>query len=147
MPPELSKTDDLSAWTQKVLPTRLEAIRESGQEILARMQKAGYRDDERFAVHLALEESLVNAMKHGNLMDPSRSVQLSYRISPSRVEIRVLDEGDGFDPCTIPDPTCESNIFKPCGRGIMLMRSYMDEVEFSKSGKEVRMVKHHRPQR
>lgn len=145
MPTEASKTDDLGAWTEKILPTNLAGIRESERDLLARLAAVGYDEDHRFAVRLAFEEAMVNAMKHGNKMDPSRSVTLSYRVSPERVEIRVADEGPGFDPGGVPDPTADENLNKPCGRGIMLMRCYMDEVAYSSSGKEVRMVKYRQP--
>ncbi len=145
MPTEAPRTDDLGAWTEKVLPTDLAMIRESERDLLARLAAAGYDEDHRFAVRLAFEEAMVNAMKHGNKMDPSRSVTLSYRVSPERVEIRVADEGPGFNPGSVPDPTADENLNKPCGRGIMLMRCYMDEVAYSTSGKEVRMVKYRQP--
>jgi len=145
VPTEASKTDDLGAWTEKILPTDLAGIRESERDLLARLAAVGYDEDHRFAVRLAFEEAMVNAMKHGNKMDPSRSVTLSYRVSPERVEIRVADEGPGFDPGGVPDPTADENLNKPCGRGIMLMRCYMDEVAYSSSGKEVRMVKYRQP--
>jgi serine/threonine-protein kinase RsbW len=145
VPTEASKTDDLGAWTEKILPTDLAGIRESERDLLARLAAVGYDEDHRFAVRLAFEEAMVNAMKHGNKMDPSRSVTLSYRVSPERVEIRVADEGPGFNPGSVPDPTADENLNKPCGRGIMLMRCYMDEVAYSSSGKEVRMVKYRQP--
>jgi len=132
-------------WTEKVLPTRLECIRDPEREVVSRLRDLGYDEDHRFAVRLALEEALVNAMKHGNRMDPARRVVLAYRLSPERVEIRVRDEGAGFDPGMVPDPTRDENLQRPCGRGIMLMRSYMDEVSFVCSGQEVQMVKHRKP--
>ena len=146
MPQDPPKPDgpatDSGQWIEKVLPTRLEAIRETEREVLTRLRELGYDEDQRFAVRLALEEALVNAMKHGNRMDPNRSVRLWYRTSPEQAEIRVADEGAGFDPGQIPDPTVDENLYKPCGRGIMLMRCYMDEVAYSSTGREVRMVKY-----
>jgi serine/threonine-protein kinase RsbW len=132
-------------WTEKVLPTRIEAIREPECEVITLLCRLGYDEDLRFAIRLALEEALVNAMKHGNRMDPSRSVRLKYRASPECVEIRVRDEGPGFDPCVVPDPTVDENLRRPCGRGIMLMRSYMDRVSYSCGGNEVHMVKYRKP--
>lgn len=137
--------DDLDAWTEKVLPTDLAAIRPTERDVLMRLRELSYDDDHLFAVRLALEEALVNAMKHGNKLDPSRSVRVSYRVLPERVEIRVTDEGGGFDPGVIPDPTSDENLDKPCGRGVMLMRCYMDEVTYSPAGNEVFMVKHRQP--
>ena len=145
MPSRFPETDLGPGWTEKVLPTRLDCIREPEREVVARLRDLGYNEDLRFAVRLAIEEALVNAMKHGNRMDPSRQVVLAYRVSPERVEIRVRDEGPGFNPDVIPDPTCDENLHRPCGRGIMLMRSYMDEVSFACSGQEVQMVKYRKP--
>ncbi len=135
------ETDDLSGWTERTLPTSLAAIRDPEREVITRLAECGFDEDQRFAVRLAFEEALVNAMKHGNRMDPARKVRLTYRISPERIEIRVADEGGGFNPNGVPDPTCDENLQRPCGRGIMLIRAYMDEVCFSPSGNEIRMVK------
>ncbi|HUS44646.1 MAG TPA: ATP-binding protein [Phycisphaerae bacterium] len=139
------KTDDLGAWTERVLATDLAEIRAAERDVLTRLRELAYDDDHLFAVRLAFEEALVNAMKHGNQLDPSRSVRIAYRISPERVEIRVADEGTGFNPGVVPDPTSDENLEKPCGRGIMLMRCYMDKVEFSPQGNEVFMVKNRQP--
>ena len=145
MPAGAPQTDDLGPWTEKVLPTTLSAVRQTEREVLGLLCDLGYDEDHLFAVRLALEEALVNAMKHGNGFDPERSVFVWYRASPERVEIRVADEGGGFDPDTVPDPTADENLERPCGRGIMLMRCYMDRVAFSPEGNEVSMVKHREP--
>jgi serine/threonine-protein kinase RsbW len=137
-------SDDRTPWVEKVLPTRLDAIRETEHELHARLLELGYDAEEWFAVRLAVEEAIVNAMKHGNRMDPARRVRAAYRISPEKAELRIADEGAGFDPCQVPDPTADENLQKPCGRGIMLMRSYMDEVAFNECGTEVYMVKYHK---
>jgi serine/threonine-protein kinase RsbW len=146
VPSRSPDTDSAYPWTERVLPTRLEAIREAEGDLLDRLEDLGYDEDTQFAIRLAFEEALVNAMKHGNRMDPSREVQLAYRVAPDRAEIRVRDEGTGFSPQCIPDPTTDENLQRPCGRGIMLMRSYMDCIEYSSYGKEVYMVKYRLPQ-
>lgn len=140
MPSETSKND--TSWTEVELPTRLESIREAERKVLGLLKSHAYSEDDVFAVRLAFEEALINAMKHGNRMDPDLNVHLAYRVTPECVEIRVADEGCGFDPCCVPDPTCDENLARPCGRGVMLMRSYMDEVEFSSGGNQVHMVKY-----
>jgi serine/threonine-protein kinase RsbW len=145
VPPRSPDTDSAYPWIEKVLPTRLEAIRDAEGDVMDRLERLGYDEDHQFAIRLAFEEALVNAMKHGNGMDPSRKVTLAYRVSPECIQIHVRDEGTGFDPCCVPDPTTDENLQRPCGRGIMLMRSYMDTVRYDCRGKEVQMVKFRRP--
>ena len=98
-------------------------------------------DQEVFSVRLALEEALVNAIKHGNEMDRSKKVHVSYRLSGDCLEVRITDEGKGFDPADVPDPTAIENLERPCGRGLMLMRHYMTEVEYNATGNSVSMTK------
>lgn len=105
------------------------------------MKRFGYDDDTCFAVKLAIEESVVNAMRHGNKFDPRLKVKVRYEVTDREVRIHVHDEGRGFDPAKVPDPTREENLAKPHGRGIMLMRAYMDEVAYTESGTEVILVK------
>ena len=94
-----------------------------------------------FCIKLALEEALVNAIKHGNQMDRSKKVHISYRLLADRFEIHIADEGPGFDPSDVPDPTALENLERPCGRGLMLMRHYMSEVAFHGRGNCVCMTK------
>jgi len=141
VPARAPDTDNTYPWTEKVLPTQLEAIHDAECDLMDRLDQLGYDEDHQFAIRLAFEEALVNAMKHGNRMDPARKVTLAYRVSPECIQIRVRDEGTGFDPGGVPDPTTDENLQRPCGRGIMLMRSYMDRVQFACCGKEVRMTK------
>jgi serine/threonine-protein kinase RsbW len=140
------KSVAVADWTEKVLSTTLDEIRDVEAEIIRLMEQQGYDEDQRFAVRLASEEALVNAMKHGNNMDPVRKVLLRYLVLSERVEIYVCDEGKGFNPDGVPDPTSGENLHKPCGRGIMLMRSYMDNVSYDKSGCHVHMIKYRRGQ-
>ena len=145
MPSRPPDTDPAHPWTEKVLPTQLEAIRDAEGDVMARLEEFGYDEDLQFAIRLAFEEALVNAIKHGNRMDPARKVSLAYRVSPECIEIRIRDEGEGFNPHIVPDPTVDENLQRPCGRGIMLMRSYMDTVQYACRGKEVQMIKYRRP--
>jgi len=94
-----------------------------------------------FSVKLALEEALVNAIKHGNQMDRTKKVRIVYQLHADRFEIRISDDGTGFDPCDVPDPTAFENLERPCGRGLMLMRHYMTEVAFNDRGNGVTMSK------
>jgi serine/threonine-protein kinase RsbW len=101
--------------------------------------RAGERDI--FSIKLALEEALVNAIKHGNQLDRGKKVTVAYRVQPDRFEITITDEGPGFDPADVPDPTAVENLERPCGRGLMLMRHYMNEVQYTSGGNTVFMVK------
>jgi serine/threonine-protein kinase RsbW len=92
-----------------------------------------------FSIRLALEEALINAIKHGNQLDKSKKVSISYRLVEGRFEVHISDEGVGFDPNDVPDPTAIENLERPCGRGVMLMRYYMDEVSYTGGGNTVSM--------
>ena len=124
-----------------VIPSEFEAARSVEKLVLDELSKHGYNDSDTFAVKLALEESLNNAIRHGNRGDAHKSIEIFYEVSPQRVDISITDEGPGFNPCCVPDPTTDENLEKPCGRGIMLMRFYMDEVAYEAGGSRVRMVK------
>ncbi len=106
-------------------------------------QLADCQFDEReiFAIKLALEEALVNAIKHGNRMDPSKRVHIRYHITPHRCDIGIADEGRGFDPGAVPDPLAEENLDRPSGRGLFLMRHYMTEVTYHPPGNRLTMCK------
>ena len=109
---------------------------------------AGLDDDSLHWVSVAVRESVVNAIKHGNRHDESKRVVVEFTPvpaqDPTELVIRVEDEGEGFDPEEIADPLAPENILKSSGRGIFFMRSFMDEVDVrrrAERGMEVRMVK------
>ncbi|UCG33168.1 MAG: ATP-binding protein [Phycisphaerales bacterium] len=130
--------------TTMVIQNKLAAAREPEQAILEQARRHGYSNDACFAIRLALEEALTNAIKHGNGGDPSKRVTIRYSIGPEEAVICVADEGTGFEPCKVPDCTTPERISLPDGRGIMLMRAYLDEVTFSERGNEVRLLKRNR---
>jgi serine/threonine-protein kinase RsbW len=94
-----------------------------------------------FSIKLALEEALVNAIKHGNQLDPDKRVVVSYQVTTERVDIWITDEGPGFNPDEVPDPTAIENIERPCGRGLLLMRGFMNGVHYNGKGNTVHMWK------
>lgn len=98
-------------------------------------------EHEVFSIKLALEEALVNAIKHGNQMDRAKKVRIAYQFLADRLNVQITDEGCGFDPCDVPDPTAFENLERPCGRGLMLMRHYMTDVAFNERGNSVAMSK------
>jgi len=112
------------------------------EQILAEIRAKSYTTEDIFAVNLAFEEAFTNAVKHGNKMDPKKHVQIDYFVDTEKVEIWITDEGQGFDPSKIPDPRSGKNLYKPEGRGLLLIRSYMDVVEYNRKGNSLRMVRY-----
>ena len=123
------------------IPSEFGAGRDVQERILADVQRHGFSTDSTFAIRIALEEAMVNAIKHGNRLDPAKKVHVESRVTPKRAEITIEDEGPGFDRSSIPDPTDEEHLDKPSGRGILLIEAYMDGVEWSRGGRRLRMVK------
>lgn len=98
-------------------------------------------DDEVYGKYmLSVVECVNNAIVHGNKLDKNKKVHIHYHINNQRIEVTVTDEGDGFDPDSLPDPTAEENIEKECGRGIFLMRNLSDELTFEDNGRRVTMI-------
>lgn len=128
-------------FTDVVIPSDTAEARRLQDEIEQQLHARQATDQEVFSVRLALEEALVNAIKHGNQMDRTKKVHISYRFLLDRFEVRISDEGEGFDPEDVPDPTAIENLERPCGRGLMLMRHYMTEVEYNQRGNSVSMAK------
>ena len=101
-------------------------------------------DDSAHYVSVAIRESVVNAIKHGNRGDTAKRVAVEFLLHPGALEVTVQDEGPGFDPGLVPSPLEEENLLKADGRGIFFMRSFMDEVSYAfptRGGTVVRMVK------
>jgi serine/threonine-protein kinase RsbW len=105
---------------------------------------AGFGEEEQIKIEMAVHESLINAIWHGNKKDPTKRVWLKFQIFDDRLEIRVRDQGTGFDPDAVPDPLAKPNLLKASGRGIFLIRAYVDEFHVRSapgSGTEVTLVK------
>ena len=116
------------------IPSDTAKGREVQEQIVGGMESRGYSPRDVFGVRLALEEALVNAIKHGNKMDPDKVVNVKWEIDEEHVRVVIEDQGEGFLVQDVPDPTDEENLDKPGGRGIMLMRSFMSVVEYNESG-------------
>ncbi|MEI8195586.1 MAG: ATP-binding protein, partial [Phycisphaerae bacterium] len=136
----LQKANDLP-WTSLAFGSCLDRARGVEEQILQSCRTNGFTDHDIFALKLALEEALVNACKHGNCMDPHKQIKVQYRITPQRADITIEDEGHGFNPGEVPDPTSPENLETCHGRGILLMRAYMSNVVFNPSGNRVTLTK------
>lgn len=111
-------------------------------------RRLGFDEDSMHWVGVAVRESVINAIKHGNQNDRSKLVHVEFTSSsspePGELSVRIRDEGDGFDPDSLADPLAPENMLKSSGRGIFLMRNFMDDVELRRApegGMEVLMVK------
>lgn len=131
-------------WHEIIIPSTPRARQETEATIIKTLGERGFSDEARFSVKLAMEEAVTNAIKHGNRFDKEKRVFIRYRCNDTTFTLSVRDEGGGFDPARVPDPTAPENLMLPYGRGIMLMNAYMDKVEFSPTGNEVTMVKENR---
>lgn len=123
------------------IPSTTDEAHRIQQGILELLEAHRFSDRDIFAIKLAIEEAIVNAIKHGNQMDPNKRVHISFRVDEDVFYIRVRDEGSGFDPDQVPDPTQEEYLERPSGRGLLLMRHYMNEVHFLEGGTVVFMWK------
>ena len=130
-----------SALTRVIVPSIIDRIRHAEADILRRMTDHQYSEEDTFAIKLALEEALINAMRHGNRGDPAKFVELRYFVGNDRIVLSILDQGEGFDPGQLPDPTSDENLDKPSGRGVMLIRAYMTDVRFCGRGNEIWMMR------
>ncbi len=126
---------------ERVISNDPTAARQVLDEMLAQLEARHWQQRDIFAVHLATEEALVNAMHHGNGFDAEKNVHFVCLLGGDRVRIEITDEGRGFDPAALPDPTCDDHLHTPCGRGVMLMKAFMSRVEFNALGNGVTMEK------
>jgi serine/threonine-protein kinase RsbW len=124
-----------------VIPSDPAEARRIQDDIERALHACKFEERDIFSIRLALEEALVNAIKHGNQMDRNKKVFISYSVSPERFEIGIVDEGKGFDPEDVPDPMAPENLERPCGRGLLLMKHYMTEVTYHPPGNRLSMCK------
>lgn len=112
--------------------------------ILSSMDSCGYSDDAIRKMKISLTELIVNAILHGNKKDFSKKVIMGHIVDKSKAVISIMDEGSGFNPNTIPDPTLPENLIKDCGRGLFIVRHYVDSLIFNDKGNRVTIIKYHR---
>ena len=130
--------------TELKLPSRLGAVAEAATAIAEFLSRTGIGEEAAFGIDMALREGIANAIIHGNKLDETKSVRVNVTKSPDSLEIEVRDQGQGFNPETVSDPTTAENILKTSGRGIFFMRNFMDQVEWSvlpEGGTLLRMIK------
>ena len=122
----------------------VQKVEQTAEEYAAR---AGFDEDTAPNIAMAVREAAVNAVLHGNAYDPNKEITASFETTAESLIIRISDQGAGLDPETIPDPLAPENILRGSGRGIFLIRAFMDEVNFRQlhPGLELTLIKHRTP--
>ena len=126
------------------LDSTLETVDNAEQTASRIATESGFGDEEVMQISMAVREAAVNAVLHGNAYDPEKKVKLEFERTPQDLVITIRDQGKGLDPEKIPDPLAPENLLKTSGRGIFLIRSFMDSVEInpSQTGTEIKLIKH-----
>jgi serine/threonine-protein kinase RsbW len=120
-----------------------EEMEKAAAAVLRAMDSFGYRDEDIRKMKIVMNEILANAIGHGNRDDHSKKVALGHKIDGKSIEVAVMDEGEGFDPCAIPDPTLPENLGRDRGRGLYIVRKYVDTIEFNARGNRIKIRKKH----
>jgi serine/threonine-protein kinase RsbW len=144
MPDHASHTPEA---VERFLDSTLESV-DSAEELAVGMaQRAGMREDDLMKIGMAIRESVVNAVVHGNRYNSHKKVRFAVASDGRSFTVRIGDEGEGFDFSSIPDPLAPENLLRGSGRGIFLIRSFMDEIHFRQlhPGTELTLVKHLAP--
>lgn len=130
--------------TELSLPSRIDTVAQAANAVADFVSRSGMSEEAAYGIDMAVREAVTNAVVHGNGQDEQKAVELTLKSSPEAVEITVHDQGQGFNPEEVPDPTEDQNLLKTSGRGIFFMRTFMDEVTWSirpGGGTTVRMLK------
>lgn len=126
------------------LESSLESVNKAEQAAHELAVKGGFEEEDVDRISMAVREATVNAVLHGNRYDPAKRVLLAFEVNPTALKVSVRDEGNGLDPDGVADPLAPENLLKQSGRGIFLIRAFMDEVQFRNTdpGTEISMTKY-----
>ena len=126
------------------LDSTLETVNNAEETAGRIAAEAGFDDEDVMKISMAVREAAVNAVLHGNAYDPGKKVTLAFERTAQDLVITIRDQGKGLDPNKIPDPLASENLLKTSGRGIFIIRSFMDEVQIHPShmGTEIKLIKH-----
>ena len=130
--------------TELRFASRIEAVAEAAAAVSEFLNRVGIGEDTAFGIDMAVREAVTNAVLHGNKLDSAKFAEIDLKKSAETLEINVRDQGKGFNPNEVADPTKDENILKTSGRGIFFMRNFMDEVDWTvnpEGGTTVRMIK------
>ena len=124
-----------------VFPSDYTRMREVQSQLVDAVAAHHFDDESIFAIKLALEEGLINAIKHGNKLDPAKTVTVDATVTDELAEFSIVDQGPGFVRVEVPDPTDEANLEKSSGRGLLLIEAYMTEVKYHDNGRRLHMLR------
>ncbi len=142
MPQESSVQDDVPAALETQLLVRTpDDMARAIETMCAELRSTQFVSKEIMGIRLALEEAIVNSIKHGHQYDVHKEVHIAYSVQDSRFHAEITDQGPGFDPSAVPDPLADENLDRPCGRGVFLIHNYMTEVTYNEKGNSVVMIK------
>lgn len=129
----------------RLLESTLDSVDDAENLAVGLAREAGFREDELHKIGMAVRESMVNAVVHGNRYSADKRVHVTILKNGNRFTVRIRDQGEGFDPGALPDPLAEENLLRQSGRGIFLIRAFMDECQIRRlepGGTEVTLVKY-----
>lgn len=126
---------------QKQIPSTVDQASAVVRELVNQLKQSGWPEKDAFGIHMAAEEALMNAVKHGNELDESKPVDVLIRLSKDHFFARIADQGEGFDPENVPDPCDDNNVDKTSGRGVTLIRRFVDSVSYNESGNVIEFEK------
>ncbi len=136
--------DSTTSRVSLTLGSSLESVDAIGRTAEDFAQRAGFDTDTVPNIVMAVREAAINAVLHGNAYNPEKCIAVSFEVGSDGLTVRIADQGTGLDPNSLPDPLAPENILRSSGRGIFLIRSFMDEVHFRQlhPGTELTLIKH-----
>ena len=141
-PPEFAMTSPPPNWTlERRIPSDPDVCAKVIEPLVDALENFGWAEREVFGIRMAMEEAIVNAIRHGNQCSPNKSVQIAIKVDDQEFLATITDQGDGFDPKQVPDPTDDENLECDSGRGLVLINNYADEVTYNQSGNSVTLKK------
>jgi serine/threonine-protein kinase RsbW len=136
--------DSQSKTIHQVLDSTLESVDKAERAVLELARESGFGEEDQDRIGMSVRECMVNAVVHGNRYSSHKKVELSLSRTPERLIIRIADQGEGFNPEELPDPLSGENLLRHSGRGIFLMKAFMDDLQVRRlepAGTEVTLVK------
>jgi serine/threonine-protein kinase RsbW len=140
-----NQSGEIEEVVDSLLDSTLDSVDTAEAAVLKVAEDAGFEEDDLHALAMAVRESMVNAVVHGNRYNARKKVHLKVLKSPDRLTVLIGDEGEGFDLSLLPDPLAEENLLRQSGRGLLLIQAFVDEFDVHRrepSGTEVKMVKY-----